>query len=154
MAPLFGFLFYAALAVWIGSIVCFSFIAAPQVYGAWPPPQAVRAVAPMSQAVLKLGWICGAIALGAAFFLPPVHGIYQTVRLVLVATMFLLALYLAFVPGSLIGVARRAIEAAGTGDAPKEALAAFDEFHETASQLNGAILLLGIIIVFITAFYS
>ena len=154
MAPFFAFLFFASLAVWVGSIVFFSFVAAPHVFAAWPAGQAVRAVAPMSRSFLKLGWVCGLVALGASFFLHPVAGIYQTIRVVLVAIMWLLALYLAFGPGARVRQTEEAIEAAGSADLPKDALAAFDEFHATASQLNGAILLLGFLVVFITAFYS
>jgi len=154
MAALSGFLFLGALAVWIGSNVFFSFVAAPSVYGAWPPPQAVRAVAPMARSYLRIGWICGLLVLVSAFFLPPVEGIYLTTRIVLVAVMFLLAIYLELGPGAKVRQAERAVQEAGQAEVGKEALAGFDEFRETAGQLNGAILLLALVVTFITAFYS
>ena len=153
MAPLFAFIFLASLAIWVGSIIFFSWIATPIVYGAWPPEQAIRAVAPMARSYLTLGWICGLIALLSSLFMAPIDGIYVTGRIVLVAVMFLLALYLSFGLGSKVREAEKAMEEAGDGEVPKEALATFDEFHETVSQLNGALLLLGFLVVFITAFY-
>ena len=154
MAAFFGFLFLSALAVWVGSIVFFSFVAAPSVYGAVPEQAAVRAMVPMARAYLRIGWICGALAMASALFLPPVGGLYSTTRLVLVAVMFLLALYLVFGPGGRVREAAAAVESAGDEDLPKDALAAFGEFEETTKTLNGALLLLGLVVVFITAFYA
>ncbi len=46
------------------------------------------------------------------------------------------------------------LDAAAEGEVPKEAMADFDAFQSTASQLGGALLLLGFVVVFITAFYA
>lgn len=151
---LFGFAFLISLAIWVGSIVFFSFIAAPHVSGSCPPQQAVRILARMSRAYLHLGWICGTVALVSSLFMPAVEGIFITTRIVLVAVMFLLSLYLAFGAGSKVREVREAVEAAGEEEIPRDALASFDEFHGITSQLNGALLLLGLLVVFITAFYA
>ena len=153
MAPLSAFIFLASLAIWVGSIVFFSWVATPNVYGAWPPQQAIRAMAPMARSYLTLGWICGLIALLSSLFMAPIDGIYVTGRIVLVAVMFLLALYLSFGLGSKVRQAQQTMAEAGDDEVPKEALKSFDEFHGTVSQLNGALLLLGFLVVFITAFY-
>ena len=154
MAAFFGFLFHSSLGIWVGSIVFFSFVAAPNVFGAYPPQQAIRAVAPMARSYLRIGWICGLLAMVSAVLLPANAGLYSTTRIALVAVMFSLALYLAFGLGAKVRETERALEAAGEGEVPKEALAAFGEFEETTKTLNGALLLLGLVVVFITAFYA
>jgi len=154
MAALFAFLFLSALATWVGSIIFFSFVAAPNVYGAMPPQQAIRAVAPMARTYLRIGWVCATLALVSVYFLPGVGGMYSTTRLVLVVVMFLLALYLAVGMGGKVREAAAAVADAGDAEVPKDAVAAFGEFEETAKTLNGALLLLGLVVVFITAFYS
>ena len=154
MAPLFTFIFLSSLAIWVGAIVFFSFIASPHVYAVWPPQQAIRAMAPMAGSYLKLGWVCGLLALGSSFFLRPIEGIYLTTRIVLVALMFFMSLYLSFGPGAQVLRVQEVLETSGESDVPKDALAGFDEFRGTASQLNGALLLLGLVVVFITSFYA
>ena len=108
----------------------------------------------MTRTYLKLSWICGLIALATSFLLPPIDGIYLSARIVLVAIMFFLTLYLSFAAGSKVREAEALVTAAGEDEVPKEAVAAFEEFRGIASQLNGAILLLGLMVVFITAFYG
>jgi hypothetical protein len=152
MGVFFAFLFLASLAVWLGAVVFFSFFAAPSLFEACPPALAIRAAAPMTLSYLRLGWICGLVALVSVLFLPPIEGAYSTTRIVLVAVMFLVSLYLQFAFGGRVRGLQQAVAAAN--DPPKEAMAEFDELRETAGQLNGSLLLLGAVVVFITAFYG
>ena len=108
----------------------------------------------MSRSYLKLGWICGLLALASSLFLPPIEGIFLTTRIALVALMFFLALYLSFGLGGTVRKAQESLETSGEGDVPKDILAEFEEFRGTVSQLNGALLLLGFVVMFITAFYA
>ena len=155
MGPLFEFLFLASLAVWLGSIVFFGFIAAPEISGGGiAQDQALRVLSRISASYLTLSWVCGAVVFVSVFFLPAADGSYVTVRIVLALLMFLFSLYLAFGVGARIRRAQRTLDAAAEGEVPKEAMADFDAFQSTASQLGGALLLLGFVVVFITAFYA
>jgi hypothetical protein len=114
---------------------------------------ALRTATPLTRAFAHLGWICGLLAMISVLFLPPIEGIYSTTRIVVVAVMFLVSLYLAF---GLRGQVRRieeAVAGAEGEDPPKAALDDYESLRETAGQLNGSLLLLGAIVVFITAFY-
>ena len=152
MGTFFGFFFLASICIWVGSIVFYSFVATRHVDAAFPPDQAFLAIAPMVQSYLTLSWVCATIALVSSFFLPPVQGLIVTTRIVLVAMMFGISLYLAFGLGPAVSRAQAAAASAGEEGVPKEALKALDDFNGTASQLNGAVLLLGLIVVFISAF--
>lgn len=153
MGVFFAFFFLASLTVWVGSVVFFSFFATAAVFEAAPPAVALRAAAPMTRSYLKLGWVCGLLTLISVFFLPPIEGAYSTARIVLVVVMFLVSLYLAFSLGGRVRSLIASVEAAGD-QLPKDALSEFDALRTTAGQLNGSLLLLGGMVVFITAFYG
>ena len=154
MAVLFAFLFLASLTVWVGSIVFFSFFATPAVLLTSPPAAALRVAAPMTLSYLKLGWICGGIAMVSVLLLPPIEGLYSATRIVLVAVMFLISLYLAFDIGARVKQVEEAVNGAEGDDVPKSAVQEFESVRDVAGQLNGSLLLLGAIVVFITAFYG
>jgi hypothetical protein len=154
MAVFFGFLFLSSLALWMGSVAFFGFIAGPDITGAVPKDQSLRILGRMARPYLTLTWICGGLAFLSSFFMSPVEGTYVTVRIALTTVMFALALYLAFGSGAKVRSALRALEAAEDGEVPKEAMADFDAFQGSSSQVNGALLLLGLVVIFITAFYA
>jgi hypothetical protein len=154
MGVFFAFFFLATLTVWVGSVVFFSFFATRHLFEAAPPAVALRAAAPMTESYLRLGWICGLLAMISVLFLPPIEGAYSTTRIALVAVMFLVSLYLAFGLGGRVRDLLRVVEGVEGEALPKEAMTEFESVRETAGQLNGSLLLLGAVVVFITAFYG
>jgi len=154
MAVFFGFLFLSSLALWMGSVAFFGFIAGPEVTGTVSKEQSLRILGRMAGPYLRLTWVCGGLVFVSSFFMTPAAGSYITVRIVLTGVMFGLALYLAFGSGARVRRALQTLEAAEGDEVPKEALADFDAFQETSSQLNGALLVLGLVVIFITAFYA
>ena len=153
MAVFFGFLFLSSLALWMGSVAFFGFIAGPDITGTVSKEQSLRIIGRMAGPYLRLTWVCGGLACLSSFFLAPVEGTFVTVRVVLTTVMFGLSLYLAFGSGAKVRSALRALEAAEEGEVPKEALADFDSFQGSSSQISGALLFLGLVVIFITAFY-
>ncbi len=153
MAVFFGFLFLSSLALWMGSVAFFGFIAGPDVTGTVSKEQSLRILGRMARPYLRLTWVCGGLAFLSSFFLTPMEGTYVTVRIVLTTVMFGLSLYLAFGSGARVRSALRALETAEDGEVPKEALADFDAFQGSSSQISGALLFLGLVVIFITAFY-
>ena len=154
MAVFFGFLFLSSLALWMGSVAFFGFIVGPDVTGTVSKEQSLRILGSMARPYLRLTWVCGGVAFLSSFFLAPVEGTYVTVRIVLTMVMVGLSLYLAFGSGAKMRSALQALETAEDGEVPKEALADFDAFQGSSSQISGALLLLGLVVIFITAFYS
>lgn len=57
-------LFCLSIAVWLGSIVCLSFVVAPVAHGTFPAHEARRFLRPLFPRYYRLGAICGFVALG------------------------------------------------------------------------------------------
>jgi hypothetical protein len=56
--------FCLAVAIWLGAIVCLSFVVAPIAHGRFPAHEARRFLRPMFPRYYRLGTLCGLIALG------------------------------------------------------------------------------------------
>lgn len=57
-------LFCLAIAIWLGSIVCLSFVVAPVAHRSFPAHEARRFLRPLFPRYYQLGGICGFVALG------------------------------------------------------------------------------------------
>ena len=57
-------LFCLAIAIWLGSVVCVSFIVAPVAHGNFPTAEARRFLRPLFPRYYRLGALCGFVALG------------------------------------------------------------------------------------------
>ena len=55
--------FALAVAVWLGSVVCLSFIVAPVAHGSFPTAEARRFLRPLLPRYYRLGAVCGFAAL-------------------------------------------------------------------------------------------
>jgi hypothetical protein len=55
--------FALAVAVWLGSVVCLSFIVAPVAHGSFPTAEARRFLRPLFPRYYRLGAVCGFAAL-------------------------------------------------------------------------------------------
>lgn len=56
--------FCLAIAIWLGSVVCVSFVVAPVAHGQFPAAEARRFLRPLFPRYYRLGAICGFVALG------------------------------------------------------------------------------------------
>jgi hypothetical protein len=153
MAVFFGFLFLASLAIWLGSVAFFGFIAGPEVTAGVPTDQSLRIVSKMARPYLRLTLVCATISFASSFFLAPLQGGFVTTRAALMGVMFALGLYMTFGGGMKIRSAVQELDAAEEGQVPKQAIAHFAAFQEASQQVGGALLLLGLVVIFITAFY-
>jgi hypothetical protein len=57
-------LFCLAIAIWLGSVVCVSFVVTPVAHGTLPAAEARRFLRPLFPRYYRLGAICGFVALG------------------------------------------------------------------------------------------
>lgn len=135
------FLYIVALAVWLGEVVCFSFVVAPQVFGNLPVEQAGAVVGLVFPTYYLVGHLCGAVLVGCALLLRswsrPAGGPW-----LVAAAVAGLALVASLYAG--IGVQPRASELRPQlhqPGAPPAVREEFDELHRLAVQLNGGILL-------------
>jgi uncharacterized membrane protein len=136
-----------ALGLWVGSVVFFSFIVAPTLFGTLGRETAGRAVSAIFPRYYAFGGICGAVTLLSGLLLGATHaawGRILVIEILLVAAMTGIVVYSG---GVLLPQAARA--RATLGEPPgtpehDEARARFDALHRRSVLLNGTVLLLGI----------
>jgi len=135
------------LGLWIGSVVFFSFFAAPGLFGALPREAAGRAVSAIFPRYYALGAACGVLALLSGLLLRSqgaFRGRTSALELLLVALMTGIVVYSGYVLLPQASRARAAwdeSQATPVTDSPRER---FEALHRRSVLLNGAVLLLGL----------
>jgi p-aminobenzoyl-glutamate transporter AbgT len=143
-------LFWLALVVWLGEIVFFSFVVAPTVFGTFPKDVAGQVVGAIFPRYYAVGAAAGAIALIAAVVLR--GGTSATRSWSLIAVMLVVMLVATLYAGRVIEPRARALRPQLHAEPVDVAgRAEFDRLHARAVQLNGVVLLLGIVTVSIAA---
>jgi uncharacterized membrane protein len=140
-----------ALGIWLGTVVCFSFVVAPALFGALPVAQAGTAVSLIFPGYYTLGYAAGAVLLMTAALLRrwtrPAGGAWLAAAWI--AGLALAAsLYAGLVVQPDAAALRPQLHHAG---APAAVRAEFDALHDRAVQLNGAVLLAQLLLVGILA---
>jgi uncharacterized membrane protein len=148
------FVYVLSLALWIGGMAFFTFIAAPSIFKVLPRDRAGEVVADIFPKYYWQGIICGVIALATSLLL---GGRAGWNRLLIVRTL-LLAVMIAAVLYSVV-VLQPKIQAVKAQVASFEQLAPtdplrveFGRLHGRSFGVNAAVFLLGVVVIFITAF--
>jgi hypothetical protein len=146
-------LYLMALIVWVGQVVFFSFVAAPSLFRTFPTaagPEAGRAVGAIFPTYYRVGYLCGGILLVTSLVLAGSAGarLWWSVNSLLAAIMLAATLYAGVVVHPRASALRAQIREASTPPGVKEE---FDRLHQLAVQLNGAVLVCGVVVSVITA---
>ena len=148
MAALLRFVHLLALGLWVGSVVFFSFFAAPSLFGALPRDMAGRAVSAIFPRYYAFGSVCGVLALLSGLLLgakQAAFGRLLVIEIVLVAVMSGIVLYAGRVVLPRASQARQALAQVQEGTPGyDDTQARFAALHRRSVLLNGAVLLLGI----------
>jgi uncharacterized membrane protein len=148
------FVYLLALALWIGGMVFFSFMAAPSIFKVLPREEAGKVVGDIFPKYYWQGLICGAIALmtSMALGLRDRWNILLIVRTIMIGVMILGILYAVIVLQPKVHAVKAQITSFESL-APTDPLRLeFGRLHGRSFSINAAVLLLGVIVVFITAF--
>ncbi len=148
MVSLLKFVHLLALALWIGSVVFFSLVAAPSLFGALPRDLAGRAVSAIFPRYYAFGAVCGLVAILTGLLLgarEPSWGRLFLIRLLLLAVMTGIVLYSGRVVLPQASQARAALSEAQGSPGLDDALARFAVLHRRSVRLNGTVLLLGVV---------
>jgi putative copper export protein len=148
------FVYTLALALWVGGMAFFTFVAAPSIFRVLQREAAGNVVADIFPKYYWLGIICGLIALGTSLAL----GMRTTwsrllvIRILLLGVMLIAVLYSAFVLQPKIQSVKAQVTSFESL-APTDPLRVeFGRLHGRSFAVNGAVLLLGVGVVFLTAF--
>jgi hypothetical protein len=153
MLGLVKWAFVAALSVWLGSIVFFSFVGAPGIFGAFPESEraeAGRVIARIFPGYYRLGYACGVVLLLASVILAVAArvGAAAWAASALVAALMLGAtVYAGVVIQPRVHELRLRLHEPDVTAAVKEE---FERLHQRAVRLNvvvliGAVILAGVV---------
>jgi uncharacterized membrane protein len=148
------FIYLLSIALWIGGMAFFSFVAAPSIFHVLPREEAGKVVAAIFPKYYWQGIICGAIALATSVVL----GMRERWNILLIARTITIVVMLIGVLYS-VAILQPKIQAVKAQVTSFESLSPtdplrleFGRLHGRSFSVNAAVLLLGVVVVFITAF--
>src|SRR5262245_21440122 len=148
------FIYLLSIALWIGGMAFFSFLAAPSIFHVLPREEAGKVVADIFPKYYWQGIICGAIALLTSVAL----GVRERWNTLLIGRTIMIGVMLFGVLYAVV-ILQPKIQALTAQVASFESLSPtdplrleFGRLHGRSFSVNAAVLLLGVIVVFVTAF--
>ena len=140
-----------ALIVWIGGIIFFAFVVAPTLFAVLPNPQmAGNVVSPTLSKLHGVGLIAGAVFLLCSLVYNWQK--YSQLRLFsAVHVLVLLMLFLTAISQFAIAPRMRELREGPAGLGAPDARAEFDRLHAWSTRSEGGVLLLGLVVVIMTA---
>jgi uncharacterized membrane protein len=154
MTVVLRFIYLLSVALWIGGIAFFSFLAAPSIFKVLPRQEAGQVVSDIFPKYYWQGIVCGAIALATSVALGMRErwNILLIVRTITIGVMVIGVLYSVVVLQPKIQAVKAQITSFESL-APTDPLRLeFGRLHGRSFSVNAAVLLLGVIVVFMTAF--
>jgi uncharacterized membrane protein len=148
------FIYLLSIALWLGGMAFFSFLAAPSIFNVLPREEAGKVVSDIFPKYYWQGMICGAIALATSIALGMRDrwNMLLIVRTIMIGVMVIGVLYAVVILQPKIQAVKAQITSfeslAPTDPLRRE----FGRLHGRSFSVNAAVLLLGVIVVFITAF--
>ncbi len=143
-----NFIYLLSLVVWIGSIVFFSFFAAPVIFKTLEREKAGEVVGIIFPRYYLIGYISGVIALAILLI---TSQSFTDIKLVLILIM----LSCSVIAGQVVGPKARNLKPMIKSEEDSEKLeelkAKFSKLHSLSVKLNGAVLLLGLVLLGYTA---
>ncbi len=157
MQTFLKFLYLLSLAFWIGSIFFFSLFTAPSIFKVLPRETAGELVSHIFPKYYMVAYTCGGLAIISSILLwvmgNSLSAVSNGIRIGILIVMLGLAAYAG------VTIRHQALEARSemrtlVEDSPryKEVKNRFDRIHRESVIINSAVFLLGIAIVFFTAY--
>jgi uncharacterized membrane protein len=148
------FIYLLSVALWIGGMAFFSFLAAPSIFKVLPREEAGQVVSAIFPKYYWQGIICGAIALATSVALGMRErwNILLIVRTIMIGVMVIGVLYSVVVLQPKIQAVKAQITSFESLSPTDPMRLEFGRLHGRSFSVNAAVLLLGVIVVFITAF--
>jgi len=148
IGAILGLLSHLALAIWLGSMIFFTFVAAPSLFGRLGREDGGRATRAIFPGYYRLGASCGGVlvaslALGAV--LAPEPHARRGLEAILGSAMLALTLYAWRVLSPRIELARLRTHRKDPTDPANIERRYFRRLHAQSVRINGTVLILGLI---------
>ena len=151
MITIIRFLHLLSLVVWIGGMIFFSFIAAPSIFKILPRDKVGDMVGDIFPKYWMMGYICSAVALVTVIILSFQREGLSGFRIGLLAVMGILTFCSGLAVGSKARMVKARIRSSGDTKEAEELKSEFNRLHRRSTILNSIILVLGLIVIFLTA---
>jgi uncharacterized membrane protein len=148
------FIYLLSIALWVGGMAFFSFIAAPSIFKVLPREEAGKVVTEIFPRYYWQGIICGAIALltSVALGVRERWNMLLIVRTIMIAVMLVGLLYSMVILQPKIQAVKAQVTSFDSLSPSDPLRLQFGRLHGRSFSVNAAVLLLGVIVLFITAF--
>ncbi len=151
MLNILRFVHLLSVVIWVGSIMFFSFCAAPAIFKALPREKAGEVVGVIFPKYWLVGYLCGIVATMSLILIAAYGGGFPPLRFILLVLMTALGFY----SGLVVGRKAREIKAdikAAIDDKERERLRGrFKKVHAKSAVINMVTLATGIVIVYLIA---
>jgi len=145
------FLHLFTLVSWQGSLIFFSFFAAPAIFKTLPRESAGDVVGRIFPRYWVMGYLCSAISLITLIYLSYIDKAFPKERIILLVIMTIITFY----SGLSIGKKARAIKAdmrmAEKGGAKDALRKRFKKIHALSASLNMLVFVLGVFLIYYTS---
>jgi len=145
------FLHLMSLSIWVGSIVFFSFFAAPSIFKKLPREAAGDVVGDIFPKYRAIGYASSAVLLVTLAIMMNSEKDSQYSRPVLLVLMAAIGLYSGLVVGKQAASLKAGMKASALAEEKETLRAEFRKVHAISSILNMSVLALGIVFIFLTA---
>jgi len=157
MQTFLRFLFLLSITFWIGSIFFFSLITAPSIFKVLPRQMAGALVSDIFPKYYLTAYVCGGVALVVTILYwvmeNTLSGISNALRIVILVVMLGLTIYAgAVIRPQALDVKSEMRSLVEDSSQYKEAQVKFNKLHKQSVVINSIVFLLGIAIVFVTAY--
>jgi uncharacterized membrane protein len=145
------FIYLMALSVWMGSLVFFSFIAAPGIFKALSRESAGDVVGVIFPRYWAVGYVASVLCLASILWLSVTQKRFPASLLVVLAIMGAVSFYSGISVGGKARVVKAEMRAAESPEKKAELKAEFRKIHIKSSVLNMTVIILGVVAVFLTS---
>ena len=146
------FLYLLSIVVWIGSIVFFSFLAAPSIFKVLPRETAGEVVGDIFPKYWMVGYAASLLALSTLLIDSMSTHTSPFAEIAILVAMSLLGFYAGLVVGAKARDIKADIKKAEASDSEVELLRrAFKRVHAVSAILNMLVLCLGLVLIYFTA---
>jgi len=145
------FLHLFSLVFWQGSLIFFTFFAAPAIFKTLQREQAGDVVGRIFPRYWALGYIGSIVCLCSLLYLSYQSGVYPKKRLILLFVMTVITFYSGLSVGSKARAVKARLRLSSTGPEKDGLQRSFKKIHALSASLNLLVFVLGVFLVYFTS---
>ncbi|HLC18716.1 MAG TPA: DUF4149 domain-containing protein [Thermodesulfobacteriota bacterium] len=145
------FIHLLSIVLWVGSLVFFSFFAAPSIFKVLPREAAGDVVGDIFPKYWAVGYVSSVLALATLVMISLMEKNFPAVRVLILSVMTAVTFYSGLSVGTKARAIKAEMRAAEETSAKEELGKGFKKVHAISSALNVVIIVLGVALVFFTS---